>query len=79
MRAFFRFDVGGVGSQDYRDGIPTHLKDLAADVGSVLFESIVLAEIVAITGRWTVLLKEVLDIRFIVDIWLKLTPVMSHK
>ena len=47
--------------------------DLAADVDSVSFESIVLAEIVAITGRRTVLFKEVLDTRFIVDNWLKLT------
>lgn len=50
MRAFFRFNVCGVGSQDYRDEIPTHLLDLAADVASVSFEIIILAEIVTVVG-----------------------------
>ena len=50
MGAFIRVNVPWKGFQDFRDQIPIHLFDLAADLGIILIESVGLAGLVTITG-----------------------------
>ena len=55
MGTLIHLDVPWLASQEFCDRIPTHRFDPVADRGIVFGDSVGAAEIVAITGRWSVL------------------------